>query len=67
MKNIKAELDRHHIFCNFFSGPPVTCKQCIRLKELYPEYNLDGTIRTPKELVDQFFPDAIIRPGVKNE
>jgi hypothetical protein len=38
MKN--EEIERHHIWCNYWGTPVEICKQCKGLKEKYPEDGL---------------------------
>ena len=55
-------MNEHHIWCNLQQGPSDTCKQCIRLFEIYPqiEGDTDGS-----ELASLHFPNAI--PLTKKE
>lgn len=45
----------HHIWCNLRQGPAETCKQCVRLYELYPPIvgDTNGT-----ELATKHFPNV---------
>lgn len=59
---MKEARTKHHIFCNYFSTDPTTCKFCERLEEEYPMENM-----TPDELLKKYFPDAIPIPRDDNE
>jgi hypothetical protein len=55
-------MNSHHIWCNSAqTDDPVDCKQCIRLRELYPED------KSADELLAEHFPDAIRIPNVQTQ
>lgn len=48
---------QHHIWCNYFMRPREGCSLCERL---YREYPMD---KSPDEMMKEYFPDVIVRPG----
>lgn len=61
MEKPGAEIEAHHIWCNYYMRPREGCKLCERLFARYPYEKTDDKLKDGKDLMAKHFSENIVR------